>query len=560
MARKRGKRMEQAYYEKLERSLPEREGIPSGAVAAFLDRVQKEGLTLHSLLLLRNGKVITEGYWFPYTPVFPHHIYSFSKSFVSAAVGLAVAEGRLRLDDRVGDFFPQKSPKADPKTCSVTVRQLLTMSSGNPANEVLAVTEGDWADRFLNAAPQFEPGSAFHYNSINTYMLARILRAVTGEGLCDYLRPRLFAPLGFGEVKWSTCPMGVEAGGWGLHLCTEDLAKFMQMTLQHGRWKGRQVLPEDWVREATSTQIDNSVTAKGEVELADNRAGYGYQFWMCRTPGIYRADGAFAQYGVVWPEKNLVAVTTCGQGPPDKVLDALWDTLITPLQKNDGMPGWRPEKEPSPAAARLACRLRALSLVPEGGKSHSPLEEKISGRRYRFQQNLDSVMPLVPRAFDRLFLIGVRWASFEFGKKGCVFTWREGSYLNAVGVELYGGAAYSNINIGGHSYRVACSGRWTAPFHLEVRFYFVNTPHMRLLQFRFFADANAVVLRFDEVPTLKDSLAFVFDMKIATIPFEKRVLHFTDKMALPVIGITRGFEGKIPGFGGARAPGQENGE
>ena len=205
------------------------------------------------------------------------------------------------------------------------------MSSGIVANEVIAASEGDWAEIFLNSPMAFEPGTAFHYNSINSYLLACIVKRTTGQGLCEYLKPRLFDPLGIPDVRWETSPNGVETGGWGLYLCTEDLAKFGLLYEQHGIWEGRQLLPPGWAEEASKPQIDNSVTSKGEVDIVDNRAGYGYQFWCCRTPGIFRADGAFAQYAIMWPDQELVFVVTSGQGPPTRILDAIWDELITPM-------------------------------------------------------------------------------------------------------------------------------------------------------------------------------------------------------------------------------------
>ncbi len=521
---------------KLERAAPRQAGVSEAALAHLLDRAQRDQIQLHSLMVVRHGKVAAECWWKPYGPDIPHHLYSFSKSVTALAVGMAMDEGLLTLEDKVADFFPEKiTPRADSRIHTLTVRHLLTMSSGINFNEVFIVAEGDWMHKFLNASFSFSPGEKFHYNSLNTYMLSAILSAVTGLGLVDYLTPRLFEPLGIADVRWDKCPYGIETGGWGLYLRTEDMAKFALLCLREGVWQGRRLVSAAWVREATTHQFDNASTSLGEVDSRHNTAGYGYQFWLCPTPGVYRADGAFGQYAVIWPEKDLVIAVTSGQGPQDAVLDLIWDTLIEPLSAPDPAGEWEvyPGLRPDPV---LQQRMRALSLVPDGLAPHSPIESQVEGRRYCMRQNIDSVLPLMLRALDRIFLIGIRHFSLLFGEHGCVFDWREGCYLNSVPVSLDGRPVQSNISIGGHHYRVCCTGGWPEENLFELRMYFINTPHLRILRFRFFGSCAGVTLSLDESPSLKNSLGFVLDMKMAALPFQDRILHFTDKLVLPVTG------------------------
>ncbi len=521
-----------------ERVCPEQVGMDTADIENFLDRVEEEHLELHSFMLLRYGKVAAEGWWHPYRKELLHHVYSFSKSFVSIAVGLAIHEGYFGLEDKIAAFFPEKIfSRADRRIYDVTVRHLLDMSAGSSFNEVYVVTEGDWVERYLNEPLQFAPGTQWQYNSMNTYLLSAVIKKMTGQGLCDFLKPRLFEPLGIDEFFWTCCPNGIEAGGWGLHLKTEDLAKFAQLCLQRGEWRGTQLVPSSWIDLAASFQIDNSHTLAGEVDIEDNVAGYGFQFWMCRTKGIYRADGAFGQFAVIWPEKGLVCVTTSGQGPQNLVLNALWDTIIFPLETKGKKAGGGTPWIESARGDALKKRMENLSLLPEE-EAFPSREEKISGTRFLLHHNLNSVLPFLCRALDHAFLIGMKNVGLTFGIRGCELEWKEGAYLNSVPVAVGGGkCAYSFINIGGHSYQVACYGRWKKDGHFEIRMYFVNTPHARIMDIRFLLNGEGIQIHFDELPTLKNSLGFVFDMKMVSVPFQGQVLNLTEKMVLPVSGL-----------------------
>ncbi|WP_052098402.1 serine hydrolase domain-containing protein [Paenibacillus stellifer] len=182
----------------------------------------------------------------------------------------------------------------------MTIRHLLAMSSGHASETLVSVNRDNrrsWSEIFFSEPLVYEPGSQFVYNSGATYMLSAILQKVTGITLLDYLRPRLFDPLGIVNPVWETCPDGISAGGWGLYLRTEDIAKFGQLLLQEGVWKGTRLLDSSWVQEATSKQISN-----GDAEDSEWSQGYGYQFWRCKH-GAYRADGAFGQLCVVMREQ-----------------------------------------------------------------------------------------------------------------------------------------------------------------------------------------------------------------------------------------------------------------
>jgi CubicO group peptidase (beta-lactamase class C family) len=269
----------------LPRSSPEAEGVSSTGIRAFVEVADRNVHTLHSVLVVRHGKVVAEGWWKPEAADKPHVLHSLSKSFTSTAVGLAVHEGKLSIDDPVLSFFPDDAPaQPSDKLKAMRVRDLLTMTSGQEV-EVKFNTNTPWVRSFLAHPVPFKPGTHFQYNTPGTHMLSAIVRKVSGQTVLDYLRPRLFEPLGIENPEWGTSPQGNTLGGWGLYLRTEDIAKFGQLYLQKGQWEGRQLIPAAWVEQATSKQVSN-----GSDPTKDWDQGYGFQFWRCRH-GAYRGDG-----------------------------------------------------------------------------------------------------------------------------------------------------------------------------------------------------------------------------------------------------------------------------
>src|SRR5438309_10018930 len=317
---------------KLPRIRPEAVGIAPAALLAFVDAAEQKVGGLHSFMLLRHGQVAAEGWWSPYAPQHAHMLFSLSKSFTSTALGLAISEGRLTLDAPVLSFFSSDAPaKVSENLATMRVRHLLTMSTGHDKDATGPTTsapDGNWVKAFLALPVEHPPGTHFVYNSAASYMLSAIVQQLTGITLLEYLRPRLFGPLGIEGATWETCPRGINKGGWGLSVKTEDIARFGQLYLQKGQWKGRQLVPESWVAEATSKQISN-----GTGETSDWTQGYGYQFWRCRH-GAYRGDGAFGQYCLVMPQQDAVLAITSGVGDMQAVLNAVWDHLLPAMQQD----------------------------------------------------------------------------------------------------------------------------------------------------------------------------------------------------------------------------------
>ena len=363
-------------------STPEAEGVSSAGIVQFLNAVDKGKNELHSFIILRHGKNISEGYWSPYGKELKHVMYSVSKSFTSIGVGLAIAENKLKLTDKVVSFFP----KSVPDTLStfmkeMTVQDLLKMSTGMNTDPLFGARGStDWPKTFMSSAVENKPGTVFKYNNMATFMLSAIVQKATGVKLVDYLKPRLFEPLGIKNFNWDETPEGYTFGAIGLRIQSDDMAKFGQMLLQKGKWNGKQVVPQNWVEEATSFQImSNAPENKTPKELNDWEQGYGYQFWRGRN-NSYRADGLGGQFIIVLPEKDAVVVLTSAATNTQEELNLVWDHLFPAMQDKS-----LPENKKS--SAELANRITALSSLKTSSSSTSALLKRISGKRIEVVPN-----------------------------------------------------------------------------------------------------------------------------------------------------------------------------
>jgi CubicO group peptidase (beta-lactamase class C family) len=453
---------------------------PAG-ITAFLDAVDRDPGGLHGFMLLRRGRVLVEGSWKPYRPDLPHLLFSLTKSFASTAAGLAVAEGRLTVDAPVLSFFPDQAP-ADPgdNLRALRVRHLLTMTAGHhtdPTGAMTSAPDGDWVRAFLAQPVEHEPGTHFVYNSGASHLLAAIVRQVTGQDVRDYLRPRLFEPLGIAEPPWETCPRGVRIGGWGLSLRLEDIAGFGQLYLQRGRWRGQQLLPEAWVAEATAFQVPN-----GPRPEPDWAQGYGYQFWRCRH-GAFRGDGAFGQFCIVLPEQEAVIAILAGVGNMQAVLDRAWDHLL---------PAFGPARR-SPANAarhRLRRMLAALRLPVAAGEAASPLSPALAGATYRLADNPRGLASLTcDRTGPDTCIVDLCTAGDTRG--GAALQRAAGSAPgNHRLCAAHGRWLESTTTLDGQGAAVplAASYGWTSPDTLQVRLSHLLTPFCATYTLRFAGD------------------------------------------------------------------------
>ncbi|WP_128547351.1 serine hydrolase domain-containing protein [Larkinella soli] len=467
----------------LPRSLPESQGVASTGILNFVNAVEAGKLNLHSLMVVRHGQVVAEGWWAPYAPDLKHTLYSLSKSFTSTAVGLAVAEGRLKVDDKVVSFFPEDLPATiSPNLAAMRVRDLLSMSTGHDKDTTSSLRSGsnkNWIRAFLAQPVEHEPGTFFIYNSGATYMLSAIVQKLTGQTVLAYLKPRLFEPLGIEGADWETDPNGINTGGWGLRVRTEDIAKFGQLYLQKGVWKGKRILPEAWVEEATRSHIQSKGGSRKKEEN-DWLQGYGYQFWRCRN-GAYRGDGAFGQYCIVMPKQDTVVAITSETGDMQAILDNLWNHLLPALQDTAG---GKPQPE-------LKQKLASLTLPVPVGRPGSPVAARINGKSFQMADN-----PLK-----------IKTVSLAFKPNACVFTVRDeqGEHRVTCGLGQWQKAETSlsanpiklvNTPVPGEAKtKTAGSGAWIDDKTFAMTWRFIETAHYDTVNCRFDDDAIRVEFR-----------------------------------------------------------------
>ncbi len=336
----------------MDTSSPAAQGVRAEGIAAFLDALERDPrIEPHGLVIQRHGRRIAEGYWAPHTGGHSRLVYSLSKSFTGTALGLQIGEGRLSLDDLVSDHLPELFDDDTPDaTRRMRIRHIASMSSGHAAETLLEAFTADPSDPvrgFLTIPPDAEPGTVFAYNQPPVLTLARILQHLAGERLVDYLRPRLLDPLGIGDFHWRQLPSVGDLGFSGVYTDLDAVARLGQLYLDDGIWKGRRLLPEGWVTDASAVQIANP-----ERDEPDWRQGYGFQLWMSQHG--YRGDGAFGQYMVVLPEYDaVVAMFSCIERM-QVVMDAMWEHLLPAMTPD--------ELAPSVDDDALARRLGALAL------------------------------------------------------------------------------------------------------------------------------------------------------------------------------------------------------
>ena len=340
----------------LPRSTPSSQDVDPAGILAFLDAVEAdERIELHSLMVVRHGNVVAEGWWAPYSADRVHLMYSMSKSVTSTAAALAAAEGLVDLDAAVVSYFPELvEPHVSEATRAMTLRDVACMSSGHLGETWDRVAFADRQEplaAFFALPPDQDPGSVFAYNQACTYALGAAVQRTAGQTLTTYLRPRLFDPLGIGEVGWLQTPVGRDQAFSGWHARTEDIAKIGLLYLQNGRWGGDQLLDPAWVAAAISAQVGTADWATTYQEGPDWALGYGYQFWMSQHG--YRGDGAYGQFSIVLPELDTVIATTAATDGAQPILDAVWAHLVPALGRATG-----PDLE-----AELAERLESLAIA-----------------------------------------------------------------------------------------------------------------------------------------------------------------------------------------------------
>ena len=442
----------------MEKATPESQGVSSSAIIGWIDACERELDALHGFVIVRHGRVIAEGSWAPYDTLNrTHMLYSHSKSFTSTAIGFLVDDGKLDLDARVLSFFPDKAPPTPSANLrALRVRDLLTMNVGASFSDAERKDiNGDWVKAFLANDIEKEPGTVFKYDSCATHMLAAIAERVSGMKLMDFLKARLFDPLGM-TSPWSTVsPTGIACGGWGMNMTTRDLARFGQLYLDNGMWDGKRVISREWVVAATSRQTWSGAIAVTGEDGSDWHQGYGFQFWRCRH-NAFRADGASGQYTIVMPDQDAVVSIHAGLRDMQHEINVVWDHLL---------PAFGPKPLPEDAAAQkaLADRCASLKLPLQTGSAAA------------------SDLPCAAQIVSKN-PFGFTSATLEKAEGGWSLVRPDGVRI-AVGDGSWAVTPFkfsdSNVEalfalIGTQD--VAASGAWTAPGIFTVRWYLLSGP------------------------------------------------------------------------------------
>jgi CubicO group peptidase (beta-lactamase class C family) len=369
---------------KLPRSTPESEGVSSSGIIDFLNAVDTASrVELHSFMFLRHGKVIAEGWWKPFGPDKKHILYSASKTFTATGIGLAVSENRLKLTDKVISFFPYSLPDTlSDYIKELTIENLLTMSVGQDPEPRSMGNNGDWINTFLSTRPVHKSGTVFMYNNMASFMLSAIVQQVTGQTLFEYLQPRIFKPLEIRGADWDLNPQGINLGMIGLRLRTEDLAKFGQLLLQQGVWNNKQLIPKEWVKEATSFKIESSGGSdRLPKDKNDWTQGYCYQMWRGRNNTV-RLDGMGGQFVVLVPDKDAVVVLTANARNTQDELNLVHDYLIPAIKSNSSI------TKNQDSYNELLKRQSELTIETSASKlTLSAFETKISGKEFMLDNN-----------------------------------------------------------------------------------------------------------------------------------------------------------------------------
>lgn len=450
------------------RSAPEAQGLSSADILTFVDEAEQKLDALHSLMIVRHGKVVAEGWWGPYAANEPHMLYSLSKSFTSTGIGLAIAEGKLTLDDPVLKFFPDEAP-AEPSANlkAMRVRDLLTMSTGHHDEDVkdFPFTSNDNVVKAFLARPvSHKPGTFFFYNTPASYVLSAIVQKVSGQPLVDYLGPRLFDPLGIESPKWDASKQGVSLGGFGLNVRTEDIARFGQLYLQKGEWQGKQLIPASWVDVATARQMSN-----GSSPTSDWEQGYGFQFWRSRHG--YRGDGAHGQFCLILPQYDAVIAITSGTRDMGSVMNLVWQRLVPAFKSN-------PLPADTTTNTKLTARLKDLTLKTQTGTaSPSPAVKALVGKTFTFASNPQSIESIALSSADAngTITLAVRIAGVDQQIAAVPSAWRKGT-----------------LTTGGVTDPIAASGAWTAADTYTMKVVRYRTPFMATYRMKFADDQLAV--------------------------------------------------------------------
>ncbi|SFS82521.1 serine hydrolase [Paenibacillus sp. 453mf] len=434
--------------------IPDIHECTANEISLLIAKIDELKLEVNSLVLMKDGRLEAEFYREPYRKECSQLLYSLSKSFTSIATGIAWDQGFIRLNDPVISFFPDKLPSdISPNLAKMTIHHLLSMNTGHHDNIYAEIArEQDWVRAFLSLEVKSEPGTYHLYNTHATYMLSAILERVTGHNLVDFLMPTLFDPLNIPRPIWETCPMGITAGGMGLSLTTDSVAKFGQMLLDKGMYAGKRIVSERYIELATTKHSDTT----DRKDRIDWQQGYGYQFHMCRQ-GCYRGDGSFGQLCFVAPSAGIVVAAHSSfksMQPLQTLLDFIYSYVLSPPLKLSSDKLILMEKK-----LHLSSRLPELMKIPIG-------IQDIGGRCYRLENHPEGLRMLhFHAAGDRLDL------QMNYGdERDQVLTFDLSKPVSQQGL------FYKDLSL--HVQEVVACASWVSSHTLQLTLFYIETPYM----------------------------------------------------------------------------------
>lgn len=515
------------------RSTPERHGISSRRIYSMLCALETERrANIHALLVLADGEVITECARDGYEVNIWQLSHSMSKTVTGMAIGLLYDEGRIKLDTRIVDIFPE-IPYKDKNFSLITVEHLLAMTSGVEFGEAGSVTETGWLRAFFSSSLKFVPGSAFAYNSMNSYVLAMIVKRISGDTLTDYLKWRLFAPLRITNFFWEIGPEGVEKGGWGLYMSVESWAKIGQMVLDAGKFEGEVILSREWMEASTRKHADSP--------LINGDFNYGYQLWVGREDGDVLFNGMLGQNVWICPKNRIVAVITCGNNElfqDSPALETVRQYLGCDIR--DGEFDKRDiralhEKE----ASFFDCRRWAVPQQKRRGllywlgvrpaESYDERWDMLLGE-YVFAHNNVGMLPLIVRGMQNNLdsrFESMRFEMADSGTIGLIFSESGVGYKIEIGLYEY---KESIVDFRGEKYILRAIGEardcadGAREYRIEV--VFPEIPNTRMIRI-FDITSDSISVEFTENPNSK--LADAFVDRAATYPAVGFGLDFLEK-------------------------------
>lgn len=485
----------------LRAAVPEDAGVDSKVIESFLRECDEKRLNMHSFMAVRGGKVAAECYWAPFRAEVPHAMFSFSKGITGTAIGFAVSEGLLSLDDKVAKFFPYKAQNAKQQAYhdSVTVRQLITHKSGKKISVTNDCEKNEWLENWLSTPFTCAPGEKFIYTSENIYMLSRIISKLTGQTLTEYLTPRLFEPLEIEIPYWEKDHNGYDAGGWGLFFKTEDMAKVGMCYLNHGMYNGRQVIPAKWVEQATKRHVQQIPSVFNED------SGYGFQiFIQSDSLGTYSFNGLYSQFVVIFPKHDAVFVCTAGEPQEDVFMKLLWRhfpkafTAAVPAEKN-------------PADSKSLCEYisECENRRPAAAERQAQTEKEIDGMEISVRKK-DNASVLGAGNHFMLSNKAGQIDSFKFSfADNCVrLEFQEkNSPKNVIEAGLDGSYRYSLLKLSALSVETAAWGTW-----LDSRSFKLTVIPLQMAQYReltfTFRKNGKVTVKSEAKPGFKDLFEF----------------------------------------------------